>query len=226
MAAISTDVKFYNSLTATGGDINTASEIVTNVLHALIPAVSATESELGATKYKKFYVKNTNGVDSMLASVIALSAFTLGDDNFELGVSTANATTSSTETFTGMRFYGVAQTTGELNRTTKAVAIQLEDPTRATALFQVADRVTFYDSTSGAKLASATIAAITSTNLTVVEDIPIGIILNNTYVSANIAAGTLAPAAYKGIWVKQTVKAYSAEQLSNTSRLTFYFDPV
>ena len=226
MGVLSTEIKFYKPLASDGGDINTSSEIINGVLHALIPATSATESETGITKYFKFYIKNTNATDIANDLCLGLSKTTLGGDSLELGLATSNSSTTGTENFDVMRFRGVALATGELNRTTKIIPISFENPTRATDIFQTGDKVTFFSSSTGGKLASATIASATATELTINEAIPEAIVLNGTYVSTVLSFGNLAPTGYIGIWLKQVVPAYTIEQLANTSRLTAYFDPV
>ena len=226
MGVLSTEIKFYKTLGADGGDINISSEIVTNILHALIPVTSASESEAGVTKYLKFYIKNTNGIATANALFLGLSKTTLGGDNLELGLSTSNSSTTGTENFSTMRFRGTALATGELNRTTKIIPVSFENPSRATDLFQTGDIITFFAKSTGMKIASATIASATATELTINEDIPESIVLNGAYASTVLSFGNLAPTGYIGIWLKQVVPAYTIEQLANTSRLTAYFDPV
>lgn len=225
MAVVSGDIKFYNSLATDGGDIDINNEITSGVLHELLGPVTATESELGVTKYVKFFVKNTNATDTAFAAVIGLSKFSLGDDHLELYKATSAISTTGTETFGSMRAFGVAHATGELDRGTRTIAIEFEDPTTATALFQSNDKVTFYNPTTGEKILSATVNTCSATQLIINQDIDASVVLNNSYVASDVLIGDLAAGASQGIWVKQVVKPYSAKQLNNTSRLTFYFDP-
>lgn len=220
MAVVGTEIKFYHSLASDGGDIDTGSEIITATLNSFIGDVSATDSENGVTKYKKFYIKNTNATDTAYLPTLGLSSFSLGDDYFEIFESSGNATIQSNETFT--RAYGVAHATGELAGFT--IPIEFEEPATYTDIFQAGDTVTFFDSSSGARLASATINTVTSTSLTIIEDLS-AVTLNGSYIGTTIVEATLAPTAYKGYWLKQIVPSYSAEQLLNTLNLTFFFDP-
>ena len=220
MAVIGTEIKFYHSLAADGGDIDTGSEIVTATLNSFIQDTSAADSEAGVTKYTKFYVKNTNGTDTAYNVTLGVSSFSLGDDYFEIYESTGNATTESTETFT--RAYGVAHTTGELSGF--EIPIEFEDSAVYADIFQVGDKVTFFNSSNGARLGNATIAAVTSTLLTINEDLS-ALTLNDTYVGTVIEAATLAAGAYKGYWLKQVVPPFSTEQLLNTVNITCFFDP-
>lgn len=225
MAVASADIKFYNSLAVDGGDIDTNNEISSGILHELLGPVTASESELGVTKYVKFFVKNTNATDTAYASVIGLSKFSLGDDSLQLYKATSAASTTATETFGSMRAFGVAHAISELDRGNKTIAIELEVPSTVDDIFQSGDKITFYNSATGEKILSATIAMVTSTYIIVNQDIDVSVVLNGTYIASDVLIGDLAAGAAQGIWVKQIVKPYSAKQLNNTSRLTFYFDP-
>ena len=220
MAVIGTDIKFYHSLAADGGDIDVTNEILSEVLNSFIPDVSASDSEAGYTKKTKFYVKNTHATDSSFVTSIALSSFSLGDDYFTLYPSTGNATIEGNETFT--RRYGVARAIGELSGFD--IPIEFEDPAMYADIFQAGDSLAFFDSTTKVRLGQATIAAVTSTLLTITEDLS-ALTLNGSYVGTIINKGTIAASAYTGFWLEQIVPAYSNEQLSNTMSLTFYFDP-
>lgn len=223
MAVANTDIKFYHALQADGGDIDTGNEIISGVLNSFIGDVSASNSESGIVKHKKFFIKNEHATDSAYVSSVGLSTFSLGDDLFTFYEPTNNTTIESEENFASMRRYGVAHCTGELS--SNAVPIEFEDPTIATELIQVGDKVTFFDQTTHAKIATATCASITSTLLAVTEDLS-ALTLDGTYVSSVVNKGEIPAGSYIGFWLEQIVKPYSAEQLSNTMNLTFYFDPV
>ena len=221
MAVANTDIHFYHSLAADGGDIDTGNEIISDSLNSFIGDVSAADSESGVVKRTKFYVKNEHATDSLYLGSLGLSSFSLGDDYFALYESTGNSTTTGDETFT--RRYGVAHTTGEMSGLT--IAIEFEDPTMYTDIFQPGDTVTFFNSSNQSKICSGTIDTVTSTSLTVLEDLTANV-LDNSYVSTIAEAGTIAAGGYAGFWLEQVVLPYSGEQLSNTMNLTFYFDPV
>ncbi len=221
MAIAGTDLHFYHSLASDGGDIDTGNEIISGVLNSFIPDVSASNSEAGITLKTKFYVKNEHATDSAFVSSLGFSSFSLGDDYFTFYESTGNATVEGDETFT--RRYGVALCTGELSGFD--IAVTFEEPTIYTDIFKPGDKVTFFDASTKAKIATATIDTVTSTLLTLVEDLS-ALTLDTTYVSTVVNNGEIAAGAYVGFWLEQVVKPYSGEQLSNTMNITFYFDPV
>lgn len=221
MAVDNTQIKFYHSLALDGGDIDTNKEILTDVLNSFIGDVSASNSESGVVKRKKFYVKNTNTADIAYVTHLGLSSFSIGDDYFTVYPSTGNATVEGDETFT--RRYGVALCTGEFNGFD--IPVTFEEPSIYTDIFKVGDKVTFFDSTTRAKIVTTTIAAITSTQLTVNDDLT-ALTLDSSYVASVIDTGDIAASGYTGFWLEQTVKPFSAEQMSNTMNVTFYFDPI
>ena len=220
MAASNTDVKFYHSLAADGGDIDVANEIISAELNAFVADVSASDSETGVVRRTKFYVKNNHATDALYVGTMALSAFSLGDDYFTIYHSSGNATVEGNEDF--LRRYGIAQATGELN--VKTIPIEFEDPNIYADIFKVGDEIAFFSEGSNNRLATATIDVVTSTELVILEDLT-HIALEGAYIGSNNPVGTIAAQAYVGFWLEQTVLPLSGEQLSNSMNLTFFFDP-
>lgn len=219
------NIKFYKSTNTDGGPIS-STEVTSNVLNQLIPATTALESETGVIKYVKLFIKNTNATDTAGTPTMGISSFSLGNDRLAVISSSGDSSTITSENLSTKRAYGVAKSIGELNRSTKVMPIEFENPTEGPAIIQAGDKVIFYDAASGARLASATVASCTSTQLTIVEDISAVVVLNNCYVGAVIQLGNLGPLSQTSVWIRQTVPEFSPEQLSNTTRLTFYFDPL
>jgi len=103
MAVIPSDIKYYKSLISTslGGGIS-ATEL-SGTVNDLFDAVTGNEAETGDTEYRCVYIKNTNGVSSLLNPKVFISSntpstFTLvkiglglsGVDGEELSISDEN----------------------------------------------------------------------------------------------------------------------------------------
>ena len=75
-----TDLVYYNAVGTRGGVIDLASPITTGQLNNLIPNINALEAEGGATKYRKFFVKNTHATDTALSLSHVMTRFSDADD--------------------------------------------------------------------------------------------------------------------------------------------------
>lgn len=205
MAITTADIRLYKSETTDGGTIG-AEEIVSGVLNNLFSDVSANDAETGTTRYRKFFVKNESAADDANGMTVSLMSFTGGGDWVALFPGTADDTTSN---FDNSRIYGVAHATGELDRSTKQIPIEVENGADPTVVFKAGDRIVFADYASRSKITSATIAAVDATTITVNEDVPTDYVLDGSYIGAAIEVGTLAAGSSTAIWVQQNVPPYT-----------------
>jgi len=205
MAVTAADIKFYKASADNGGTIGTE-EIVSGTLNNLLDDVTGAEAEVGVTKHYKFFVKNTNASDDASTVTISLASFTDGGDNVKIFPGTSDDTTDN---FDDSKLFGVAHATGELDRGTKVIPIEVENDMDPTTLFASGDRIVFADSSTYAKIVSATVASVSSGAITVNEDIPADIVLDDSYIGNAIEVATLASGASVGVWIKQSVPAYT-----------------
>ena len=108
------------------------------------------------------------------------------------------------------KMYGICYAEDELNRTTKVVTVSVEGGQTLSDIFADGDTIHFIDNSTGQKIVKATIAAsgVGTDTLTIVEDIPSGTVLLNSYIANTIDVGDLASGETYGIWVRQTVPQY------------------
>lgn len=108
--------------------------------------------------------------------------------------------------------HGICLANAELDRPTKTVTVTVESGQTLSDQFEDGDTIHFVDSTSGQKIAKATIAVggVAAAAITIVEDIPVGVITNGAYVSNTIYSGDLAAGSAVAVWVEQTIPAYCA----------------
>jgi len=218
---VGTDLKFYKASGDDGGAIGT-DEIVDGVLNNLVPDISATMAETGGVVYRKFFIKNTNANDTAKNVDIMLSSFASGDDTVVIYPGTDSDTTSDMDEST---VYGVAMATAELDRSSKSVTYETDGSQDGTTLFRVADRIVFVDS-KGVRLASASIASIDASTITINEDIPDSIALNGAWVCNALSPGDMAPDATYSVWVRVTIPPYSTpmEDPSDRFSVATFFD--
>lgn len=205
-----TDLVFYDCIDeATAGTIDLASPISTGTLQNLLPNVSALVAESGGVVYAKYFVKNTHGVDTALATNVCLAKPSTSDDRIDIFAGTVNDTTA---TFVTSKMYGIATASNELDRPSKTVNVTLEAGAVLADMFSPGDTIHFLSEIDGTKVAKATIATggVGASSLTINEDMPAGITTINRFIGNTVVVGDLAPGASQGIWVRQTVPPFAA----------------
>ncbi len=113
---------------------------------------------------------------------------------------------------TADKMFGVCYAENELDRGTKTVTVSLEGSQTLSDLFADGDTIHFLDNSTGQKIAKATIATSgvddVTPALTIVEDIPSGTVLLNSFIANTIYTGDLNAGSSFAVWVRQTVPAY------------------
>ena len=216
------DMKYYRAVGDDGGTIGTT-EIVDGQIGNLFPDVNATEAEAGNTDYRKFFVKNTHASDSAVNVLVAVVAFTPGDDHVNIFPGTADDTTAN---FTNTTLYGTAKATAELDRNTKVVSVVLDGQQAVADLFRAGDTIIFVNASDYTRLATATVASTDASTITINEDIPADITLNGSMVANTIGVTPLAAGDSFPVWVQRVVPAYSAamEDPADSFVIATYFD--
>ena len=216
------EMKFYKAAGDDGGVISTT-EIVDGQMNNLMPDVTATDAEAGATVYRKFFIKNTNASDTAKSVKVCLISFTPADDFVNIFPGTADDTTAN---FTNTKKYGIALATAELDRATKEVACSTEAQQALSDIFEVGDTILFVNRSDDSRIATATVATVNAGSLVINEDIPADIVLNDSYICNAVAAGDLAPDGSFGVWVRQDIPAYASayEDPPDNFKISVYFD--
>lgn len=203
-----TDVVYYNAVGEDGGAIDLASPITSGQLNNLFPDVDAQLAESGGDVFRKFFIKNTHGSDTALATNVAMTRFSDAGDfmSFFLGTNT-----DTTADYVTTPLYGIGKASAELDRPTKTVEIDVEPSQTLADIFREGESIVFIDSSTGQKIVKATIATggVGATNLVIDEDIPAEIVLNGSYISSIINNGDLVAGEAIAVWVKQTVPAFT-----------------
>lgn len=108
------------------------------------------------------------------------------------------------------KMYGIAHADDELNRGTKVVTVSVEGGQTLTDIFAPGDTIHFLNAGTGQKIIKATIApaGVGASTLTIVEDVPVEVVLINSYIANTIYAGDTSAGVAIPIWVRQTVPQY------------------
>lgn len=108
------------------------------------------------------------------------------------------------------KMYGICHADDELDRPTKVVTVSVEGSQTLSDIFADGDTIHFLNAGTGQKLVKATIATsgVGVSTLTIVEDIPVEVVLINSYIANTIYAGDVSAGVAIPIWVRQTVPQY------------------
>lgn len=238
MAVVTTDIKYYKSLdtnidldTANGGDIDTASEVVTGTLHNLFPQVRASDVEGGVTRWMKVFVKNTHATDTAFNLFTAIAKPTDVEDliYFAEAINADHLSDINTST---IRLYGIGLSTTELSVINGEISISVKTGVNIDDIIKAGDKITFFDKISYEKVLSTTITSVDSANTKIVLDGYVDItngskVLDDRYICTSPVVADMVASAYKGYWIKQVVPPFSTpmESPANNFMLNSVFDP-
>ena len=223
MTVLTTDIVYYKSSDSgsVGGAIS-ATTITSGVLNNLWDDVPASEALAGATEYRKIFVKNTNGSDSLLYAILWRNVDTLSsDDEIQIGIGTASdddgssVLTALTEDSritlvsdgSDVRVVTLIGEDADGDYQTENVTLTSTTPVDSVNTYSRL-YLAYPASSSGSRIITITQKTTSVTLGTIgVSKLSAILYLNPTSKAVGFQLGTLAAGASHGIWLKRVVTA-------------------